>query len=156
MKTCGSCGKTKTHSEFTKNKSAKDGYRYACNLCRSIYRTVINRAVETEYRKRYHRNNKIKAPKRTCNRFKQHARIAKNLSLMCDLTEHQWQETLRSCDFKCVYCGSKWESYDHFVPLSKGGGFEINNIVPACSSCNSAKHNKSPFEFIRLKQKPLV
>lgn len=43
----------------------------------------------------------------------------------------------------CVYCGSCENiEVDHVVPLSRGGKHEIQNLVPACQSCNRSKHNK--------------
>ena len=65
------------------------------------------------------------------------------------LTTKEWQETLKTLDYKCVYCGSPWEHTDHFIPLAKGGGYTVNNILPSCSPCNMAKADKMPFEFIK-------
>ena len=45
---------------------------------------------------------------------------------------------------RCAYCGKKIEklTMDHVVPISRGGNHSIDNIVPACGSCNSSKHDK--------------
>ena len=43
----------------------------------------------------------------------------------------------------CMYCGSTRKlTIDHVVPKSKGGGESFNNLVVACSSCNTKKGNK--------------
>lgn len=48
-------------------------------------------------------------------------------------------------DHSCAYCGSKeLLSVDHFIPLSAGGADCLGNIIPACRSCNSRKHNFDP------------
>jgi 5-methylcytosine-specific restriction endonuclease McrA len=39
----------------------------------------------------------------------------------------------------CAYCGAPATTWDHIVPVSKGGKTEPGNIVPACLSCNSSK-----------------
>ena len=40
----------------------------------------------------------------------------------------------------CAYCGATDNmSIDHVIPLSKGGTHEIDNLLPACRSCNSSK-----------------
>ena len=41
---------------------------------------------------------------------------------------------------KCFYCGinSVPLSMDHMIPTSRGGKHVINNIVPACKSCNNS------------------
>ena len=36
---------------------------------------------------------------------------------------------------------------EHFIPLSKGGGYTHNNIIPACRSCNSSKWNNNFFDW---------
>jgi 5-methylcytosine-specific restriction endonuclease McrA len=40
----------------------------------------------------------------------------------------------------CVYCGDRATTADHVRPLSSGGRHVIENLVPACRSCNSSKH----------------
>lgn len=68
-------------------------------------------------------------------------------SLPATFTVEQWEHTKAEFDFKCCYCGKKEFPLvqDHFIPLSKGGGYESNNIVPACSNCNGSKNNKDFF-----------
>lgn len=49
------------------------------------------------------------------------------------------------------YCKvSKAGTKDHVVPLSKGGTNYIDNIVPACVSCNSSKRDKFLSEWRNL------
>lgn len=49
---------------------------------------------------------------------------------------------------KCVYCGLPATTFDHVVPVSKGGQTKIGNMVPACGSCNSAKRAKDLDAFL--------
>lgn len=43
----------------------------------------------------------------------------------------------------CKYCGKPTATTsDHVVPYSKGGPTKIDNLEPACTSCNSSKGNK--------------
>ena len=45
--------------------------------------------------------------------------------------------------FACQYCGDKKDlTFDHFLPKSKGGLTDWNNVVTACSSCNVKKGGK--------------
>lgn len=47
----------------------------------------------------------------------------------------------------CFYCGRDAETHDHFIPRTRGGGNEADNLVPACFSCNSRKHNRTVEEY---------
>lgn len=43
----------------------------------------------------------------------------------------------------CAYCGlNKANSIDHVIPISRRGSSDIENLLPACVSCNSSKGNK--------------
>ena len=51
-------------------------------------------------------------------------------------------------NYTCVYCGipanEMVDSFhiDHFIPISKGGGNEIDNLRTSCSKCNLKKNDK--------------
>jgi len=63
-------------------------------------------------------------------------------NLPATLTTVQWENIKLSFENKCAYCGSELIlTQEHFLPLSKGGEYTKNNIIPACRSCNSSKHN---------------
>ena len=63
--------------------------------------------------------------------------------LACDFTFEQWNNTKQHFDNCCAYCGKeKYLEQDHFVPVSKSGGYTISNIIPACKDCNNSKYNK--------------
>ena len=53
---------------------------------------------------------------------------------------------------KCVYCeATDCElTMEHIVPKSKGGKWEINNIVLACERCNHLRGNLDYVDFIAL------
>ncbi len=39
----------------------------------------------------------------------------------------------------CEYCGFPATQIDHVVPISRGGGMALSNLVPACFECNHEK-----------------
>lgn len=50
----------------------------------------------------------------------------------------------------CYWCGcgcAKGYHVDHYVPLSKGGKHEADNLVISCADCNLRKNAKDPYEF---------
>lgn len=74
-------------------------------------------------------------------------RRAKKVGLARTLTTAQWQHILDGFNNTCAYCGAgdKKLQQEHFIPLSTGGEYTHNNIIPACRSCNSSKGKKDFF-----------
>lgn len=71
-----------------------------------------------------------------------------------DFTFEQWLEIKEEFNHHCAYClrheseeGGKL-TMDHVLPISKGGPHTKSNIVPACKSCNSRKHDCSIFSML--------
>ena len=56
---------------------------------------------------------------------------------------------------KCYICGTEAEAMDHVKPLSRGGCNLPCNLRPICTSCNSRKHNKWPYDFKEERRKSL-
>ena len=62
--------------------------------------------------------------------------------------------------FYCSYCGIELTidssdqerifSFDHYVPLSKGGGNELSNLELVCNACNTVKGRLNAETFNRL------
>ena len=65
-----------------------------------------------------------------------------------NLTFEQWKFAIKYFGNRCAYCGEeKYLTQDHFIPLSKYGGYTANNIIPVCASCNSSKNNREFSEW---------
>jgi 5-methylcytosine-specific restriction endonuclease McrA len=57
----------------------------------------------------------------------------------------------------CQYCGRKADSIDHVVPKSRGGAHVWENVVAACSPCNTAKRDRLVHETsMRLRSHPVA
>ena len=65
------------------------------------------------------------------------------------LTVEEWEEALEYFDYSCSYCGNSEDKIgkEHIVPVSKGGGYTADNIIPACQSCNASKYSKDLEEW---------
>ena len=49
----------------------------------------------------------------------------------------------------CFYCDERRPlTADHMMPLTRGGSNWIENIAPACRSCNSQKGDKTVDEYL--------
>lgn len=64
-------------------------------------------------------------------------------------TTAEWLEKCALLGNVCFYCGeAKPLTRDHKTPLCRGGTNDIENIVPACQTCNSAKTYRTAKEYI--------
>ncbi|TAL79461.1 MAG: HNH endonuclease [Bacteroidetes bacterium] len=55
---------------------------------------------------------------------------------------------------ECVFCRSSTNlTTDHLVPQNRGGDDSADNLVMACSSCNSSRGDKGIFEWLGLEKK---
>lgn len=58
---------------------------------------------------------------------------------------------LRKTGGHCAYCGKPIGYYDmqvdHVIPLRKGGTNDLDNLVPACRSCNHYKSTLTVNQF---------
>jgi len=62
-------------------------------------------------------------------------------------------------DYRCQYCGTEFDSarltFDHVVPVARGGLKTWENIVTCCIECNRRKGDRLPEERgMRLIRKP--
>ena len=58
-------------------------------------------------------------------------------------------------DGRCQYCGKKAESIDHVIPRSRGGEHTWENVVAACTRCNTLKRDRLLEDtHMRLKRRP--
>ena len=70
-----------------------------------------------------------------------------------DLTPLQWSQ-IRAAWEGCAYCGAVGVPLqrDCVLPLSRGGRYTMENIVPACRSCNASKSNDEVTGWLRRKK----
>ena len=110
-----------------------------------------NKEKLREYNKKYYQENQEKLRERAntyrlenpkVRIFYEQRRRARMAELPHDLTEEEWYETLEYFNNECAYCGDSESglAQEHVIPVSKGGPYTQENIIPACQSCNSSKH----------------
>ena len=160
LRNCSKCKTTKSVDEFSRNKRAPDGRRSWCKLCFKEYacsynKTYYERNHDTglERKRKYDDENReainlrVKAIRKANpipHRDQQHRRRAAKMGTCPEtIVKEQWDRILLVYDSSCVYCGTKSNlTMDHVVPLSLGGTHTIDNIVPACQSCNASKGDR--------------
>ena len=63
-------------------------------------------------------------------------------------TAQEWLALVGRHGDRCAYCGSQGPLHaDHRIPVARGGSGLIENILPACVSCNLRKHTMTEEEF---------
>lgn len=138
----------------TENNDVPDGYKI-CTVCKHIFPKT-----EEYFYKCSSKYDRFYSSCKQCTRkklkhknhifaIKEQKRKALKKSLPHNLTAEQWKAIKKEFNNQCCYCGKKDKklTQEHFIPLTKGGEYTINNIIPACKSCNSSKNNKDFFDW---------
>jgi len=117
----------------------------------------LNRERRRKYRRAAYVRNaaKINAEKAAylashpeVKRAKDQAYRARRIAAAGSFTGAEWLDLLAHCGGVCSYCGEAGRlEADHRLPLSRGGTNLIDNILPACRSCNGRKHKMTEEEF---------
>ncbi len=70
-----------------------------------------------------------------------------------DLSPEQWT-ALQDSWAGCAYCGATGTPLqrDCVLPISRGGRYTLDNIAPACGSCNASKCNDEVTGWLRRKK----
>ena len=70
-----------------------------------------------------------------------------------DLTDAQWADIVSAWG-ACAYCEAVGTALqrDCVLPVSRGGRYTLDNVVPACPSCNASKHNDEVTGWLRRKR----
>ena len=67
-----------------------------------------------------------------------------------DLSDAQWAALTAEWQ-GCAYCGATDRALqrDCVLPISRGGRYTLENVVPACGSCNASKCNDEVTSWLR-------
>lgn len=70
-----------------------------------------------------------------------------------DLTDAEWYRILEAWAV-CAYCGADGVALqkDCVLPISRGGRYTLDNVVPACRSCNASKSNDEVTSWMRRRR----
>lgn len=168
-KKCHKCKETKPISEFYKLLSSEDGYGPRCNKCN--YK--VSRQWQIDNPEKRNEQNRKRWPKYYQNggREKKKKYRQENPEIQAKVNHNRRARlkaaTIEPVDFKkiderdkglCYLCDKlcskevdkfhpdKW-TYDHRVPLSKGGAHSERNIRVCCWQCNNSKNTREEIDF---------
>ena len=141
---CAKCGT----SEWYANGQCK---RCAKEYCAAWVRS--NSEKQRDRVTRYMRNNREKRREENA-RWQQnnpdkvksirHRRMARKAGNGGSFTSGEWNALCAHYGNKCLCCGQSGVklTFDHVLPVSKGGTSDISNGQPLCGPCNSAKRDR--------------
>jgi hypothetical protein len=160
----------KKHTERAKEQSTerrkKNPEKYRAYVKKSKIKTAEK---VKEYNARWARNNPEKIRQHNATRYQNHPDVVKEnskkwfrehpdevrirnrnrLAKVNNAPGNGWsvkeeKQLIEDYGHRCAYCDKKTDkiTMDHIVPITRGGTHSIENIAPACGSCNSSKHNK--------------
>lgn len=92
---------------------------------------------DKELRKQWMENNKERVRELKKNRYHRERSVEQGFTI------DDWHNCKSLFENSCAYCGEFTNdlTQDHFIPVSKNGGYTLDNIIPSCRSCNSSKCN---------------
>ena len=175
MQTCNTCFIEKPFSEYYAFPRNKSGYTYQCKSCRKEYSSKrwsenkdemyarnkkwaqanpeklyeYQKKKSAKYKNDLHNNWTAKNREHVRNYAHKRRATLKNNGV-CEILPKDLKRLYAS---PCLYCGSTERiTADHVIPISKSGTHSIGNLVPACLSCNSSKHDHFITEWKQRKR----
>ena len=162
MKVCAKCKESKELSEFSKNRSKKDGLSSYCKICDNKrtkdYQDRNKEEVLRKHRERYQRK-KIENPKylkqkylkeleNVGKRFMYYKKNAKSRNLEFELSQDQFENITSRM---CFYCNefSQGRDFCGVDRIDSNEGYVLENCIPCCKFCNYAKRINSQEFFLK-------
>ena len=154
FKFCAPCKRELPYEHFTKLQENKDGYNGACKECELKRERVYNadpavKEARRKYARKWRKEFYSTERGRAMNLKHVNIRRSRKESTVYNYSEEVWKETLEHFNNECAYCGGNKEALhqDHVIPLSKGGYYTRQNIIPSCQFCNSSKHARDLMDW---------
>lgn len=171
---CSTCRDVKPVSAFKVDRSRPDGHSYVCLACERV--TPIDEPNARDRREARLRgeawcrrcrtflpsaevrtglcrdHTRAEARERYANDFEhreaRRAHSTRRKRGVERVPEFARELMMELFEGGCAYCPSPAETWDHVVPVAKGGKTEPSNIVPACTVCNSSKRDRDLDEWL--------
>ena len=125
--------------------------KMSTRFCSPVCGTKANRLSHPDRQRDQLRTWRQANPERA--RMHTNARRALILNAPGSYTDVEWRALVEFWSGTCSYCGMSSHQLepDHRVPLVRGGSNDIENIIPACRSCNAGKNTRTEQEYRTLR-----
>lgn len=148
VKTCRTCGQIKPVTDFTPNSWNPDGRQHHCRDCR---RPIIRSASDAW---------RAANPEKWSFQNREHVRRYGARVKLATADPVDLMKVLETHGMTCHICGEpiteprgasrRSLTFDHVIPISRGGTHTEDNLRPAHFSCNSRKNARPMSEVARL------
>jgi len=161
-KVCSAC----FESQLSKKREEAAQLKALDDLAREIFAAIqkAKEAIRLRKRKKIHSRSSdglcvycgeslATGQRRFCSlSCNDHFKKLKKRKLVGEVSRVRRLDVFRRDGFVCRYCGKlcrfpfvhgdkRSATLDHVVPIAKGGDHSLDNLVTACLSCNSKKHD---------------
>jgi len=148
---CIKCGEVKGLDAFNKNANARSGHRLDCRKCQKLrkkkYRAdnreaiaryrALNREQAVETLAKWHAANPEQRKRgRKNDKHLRRGREAANEAF--PVTSREVAAIVAGSCFACGVTGPS--TIGHIVPIARGGGHRIGNLISQCLPCNSSQN----------------
>jgi len=138
---CGRCGQWKEAAGFHRSNRTSNGLKSQCKLC---HQEGTLRTADPDKKRAARRRSESKRRARK-------AGVGSNMSLAA------WSMLRDVFDSVCLACGATDKiTWDHIVPISRGGEHRPVNLQPLCRSCNERKQAVDQTDYRTTEQRSAV
>lgn len=147
IKTCKTCGISKSVNEFETREDSRDGYRQQCKVCKKNNSTYSKAKWAKSDHVSFWRVRSYSLNNAKGRRTGAAAKVIINSKPISGME----LKLLYDTDPCCYYCKIPLNRenivFDHKQPLSREGKHEIINIAISCDDCNNLKGIRNEEEF---------
>lgn len=129
-----------------RRKMREKGYEW-CRKCEDwLPSDQVHSGLCQEHSNQYNRERYNSDPEF---RNKVRSRVYQRQKSVEDVPLEGQEYLMKRFDSECAYCTNDATTWDHIIPISKGGTTIPGNIVPCCKSCNSSKKDRDFWEWAK-------
>jgi HNH endonuclease len=168
-KKCFKCNVVKPVEDFGKSSDRYDGLKGMCRECERKYMRDYYHGVHPEAPERpVAQGPRFKTPvdperlkeeierQESARKVMRHNNRAARREAEGSFTFVEFRTKFKDVfDCRCAYCNKELDFLnaepDHVIPIIKDGTNDIDNIVPACNSCNSSKGDLDVVYWLKTK-----
>lgn len=112
---------------------------------------VANRERIKEWNREWAASNPA-AVQRIKSQYKHRRRALESSNGIYVVSARDLKRLLARSRGRCAYCAEPFDStrpvtWDHIIPVTRGGTYSVGNLAPCCRSCNSSKQNRTVTEW---------